>query len=727
MKACSTGPTASSCTATAAAGTWSMPHLDAGRCPGQEGCRHRLHSLRRRSAQGPSGERFLDWIGGYFEPHWSVNPHWTAKFEKFPDHPISRGVKPFEINDEWYYHMRFREGMKGVTPILTALPPKESLSRPDGPHSGNPAVRAAVLERKEPQHMAWAAEREGGGRGFGFTGGHDHWNWGDPNFRKLVLNAIVWCAHGEVPARRRRVAAAVTLEGARSEPGPEDKPANFDREAMRKKLKLPPDDASEKPSRGDSSRSASDRASKPVFASKRRHAADARPRGRDRCRHHRREAAVAGRHSTAATVSAATGPTGPSRGWSGSSGEKKLTELKWKSAKPGWGKVHVNKNCRRRAAQDQREGGRVRHRHARQQRDRSSICRRTAATRGSRPAAASTTAAPGKAAARRCSSLVYVKQPPARATLAAGGGNDSPERDAAKAVAESRRGRGPGSDALCQRAEISNITNIDIDHLGRVWVCEVKNYRGSSGSCRTPRPEGDRILVLEDTDGDGKCDKQTVFYQGRDIDSAHGICVLGNRVIVSASDKVLVFYDENGDLKADDKRKCCSAASAARSTTTASTPSSSAPTASSISTSATRASSSRTRTASRSSIRPATRSTASRKPYQEGMVFRCNLDGSERRDARLELPQQLGSGRRFVRHALAERQRRRRQQGRAHQLRHGVRQLRLQGRDDRRRLEDAAREHGEGDSAAALAPERSGRRAEAAAHRGGLADRHLRL
>ena len=146
--------------------------------------------------KGESGDKFLDWIGGYFETNWSVNPHWTAKFEKFPDHPISRGVKPFEINDEWYYHMRFREGMQGVTPILTALPPKESLSRPDGTHSGNPAVRQAVLERKEPQHVAWAAERPGGGRGFGFSGGHDHWNWGDPNFRKLVLNAIVWCAHG---------------------------------------------------------------------------------------------------------------------------------------------------------------------------------------------------------------------------------------------------------------------------------------------------------------------------------------------------------------------------------------------------------------------------------------------------------------------------------------------------------------------------------------------------
>src|SRR5262245_23509486 len=100
---------------------------------------------------GESGNKFLDWIGGYFEMNWSVNPHWTAKFEQFPNHPISRGVQPFEINDEWYYHMRFREAMRGVTPILTALPPKESLSRPDGSHQGNPHVRAAVLERKEPQ------------------------------------------------------------------------------------------------------------------------------------------------------------------------------------------------------------------------------------------------------------------------------------------------------------------------------------------------------------------------------------------------------------------------------------------------------------------------------------------------------------------------------------------------------------------------------------------------
>lgn len=147
--------------------------------------------------KGEGGEKFLDWIGGYFEAHWSVNPHWTANFESLPEHPITRGVEPFEIEDEWYYHMRFRENMAGVTPILTAVPPESTLSRPDGPHSGNPHVRKKV---GQPQHVAWARERDDGGRGFGFTGGHWHWNWEDNNFRRLVLNAILWTAHVQVPS-----------------------------------------------------------------------------------------------------------------------------------------------------------------------------------------------------------------------------------------------------------------------------------------------------------------------------------------------------------------------------------------------------------------------------------------------------------------------------------------------------------------------------------------------
>ena len=151
--------------------------------------------------EATAGQQLLDWVGGYFKVHWSVNPHWVLRGPTLPDHPITRGVRPYEIYDEWYYHMQFREGMRGVTPILSALPPETSLARPDGPHSGNPHARAAVLERREVQPVAWAAERAGGGRGFGFTGGHEHWNCGHPMQRKLVLNAIAWTAHADVPER----------------------------------------------------------------------------------------------------------------------------------------------------------------------------------------------------------------------------------------------------------------------------------------------------------------------------------------------------------------------------------------------------------------------------------------------------------------------------------------------------------------------------------------------
>lgn len=150
--------------------------------------------------KGPSGDAFLKWMGGYFEMNWSVNPHWDADYKTLPQHAVTRGVEPFKANDEWYYHMRFREGMKNVTPILTALPPKETLSRGDGTHSGNPAVREAVLTKGEPQHMMWVSENENGSRGFGFTGAHYHRNWQDNNFRKVVLNAIAWIAKAEVPA-----------------------------------------------------------------------------------------------------------------------------------------------------------------------------------------------------------------------------------------------------------------------------------------------------------------------------------------------------------------------------------------------------------------------------------------------------------------------------------------------------------------------------------------------
>ncbi|MEM0898067.1 MAG: ThuA domain-containing protein [Verrucomicrobiota bacterium] len=148
---------------------------------------------------GRAGELMLEAMGGYFETHWSVNPHWIAEIKTLPEHSITRGVKPFTQDDEWYYHMRFQPDMEGVTPILSAHPPQSTMERKDGPHSNNPQVRKAMAAG-EIQHIGWAYERPGGkGRGFGTTGGHYHHTWDSNDWRTLILNAIAWTAGVEVP------------------------------------------------------------------------------------------------------------------------------------------------------------------------------------------------------------------------------------------------------------------------------------------------------------------------------------------------------------------------------------------------------------------------------------------------------------------------------------------------------------------------------------------------
>jgi putative membrane-bound dehydrogenase-like protein len=111
----------------------------------------------------------------------------------------------------------------------------------------------------------------------------------------------------------------------------------------------------------------------------------------------------------------------------------------------------------------------------------------------------------------------------------------------------------PGVSASLFASEpmISSVTNLDIDHRGRVWVCEVMNYREHREN--GTRPEGDRILILEDVDGDGVADTSKTYYQGRDVDAALGICVLGNQVIVSCAPNIIVFTDEDGDDVPDRK------------------------------------------------------------------------------------------------------------------------------------------------------------------------------
>jgi Trehalose utilisation len=143
------------------------------------------------------GKEFQDWIGGYYENAWSCNPIWRPEFKEFPKHPIANGVKPFSAEDEWYFNMRFRPEMKGVTGILTAVPSDKTRN---GPYVYPQGPYKHIQDAKSrPEHMMWAVERDDGGRGVGFTGGHFHSNWKNDHYRKAVLNALVWICKLEVP------------------------------------------------------------------------------------------------------------------------------------------------------------------------------------------------------------------------------------------------------------------------------------------------------------------------------------------------------------------------------------------------------------------------------------------------------------------------------------------------------------------------------------------------
>lgn len=151
---------------------------------------------------GAPGEAMHRWIGGYYETNFSVNPMWKPPFDKLPNHPVTRGVQPFATHDEWYFNMRWTPDAAArsrVTPILVSTP-SDDVRRgpyvsPRGPYDH------IIADSGKAETMMWVYERPDGGRSFGFTGGHTHANWGDPNQRKVMLNALLWIAKVEVPAR----------------------------------------------------------------------------------------------------------------------------------------------------------------------------------------------------------------------------------------------------------------------------------------------------------------------------------------------------------------------------------------------------------------------------------------------------------------------------------------------------------------------------------------------
>lgn len=130
------------------------------------------------------GDRLRGWAGGNWEKG-GARAHWVAEFKAFPDHPATRGVEPFKIDDGFLTKNRFVPEKKGVTPLLRTVSPK------------TPGVK----ETSDEAIVAWAFDRPGGGRAFVFTGGHLHVSLAEVGYRRFLVNGILWSAGLDVPAK----------------------------------------------------------------------------------------------------------------------------------------------------------------------------------------------------------------------------------------------------------------------------------------------------------------------------------------------------------------------------------------------------------------------------------------------------------------------------------------------------------------------------------------------
>lgn len=122
------------------------------------------------------------WLGGVYVKGSSARGHWDSNHVDFPNHPITRGVTPWKINDGWLNAIQFVDGMKGITPLVWS----------GKKYAG---TRAGL----DGDIVAWAFERPKGGRSFAFTGLDAHSAWSLPGMRQLVLNGVLWSAGYEIP------------------------------------------------------------------------------------------------------------------------------------------------------------------------------------------------------------------------------------------------------------------------------------------------------------------------------------------------------------------------------------------------------------------------------------------------------------------------------------------------------------------------------------------------
>ncbi len=128
------------------------------------------------------GDRTRALAGAHWEAGYSLRAHWVAEFKDFPEHPITRGVTPFKIDDGWLWKLRFNSEMKGITPLLRTISPKDTKKTTE-----------------DEAIISWAYERPSKGKSFAFTGCHLHESWKLDGYRKYIVNGILWSAGVELP------------------------------------------------------------------------------------------------------------------------------------------------------------------------------------------------------------------------------------------------------------------------------------------------------------------------------------------------------------------------------------------------------------------------------------------------------------------------------------------------------------------------------------------------
>ncbi|WP_265594490.1 PVC-type heme-binding CxxCH protein [Haloferula sp. BvORR071] len=495
---------------------------------------------------------YRPWIGGAFETDFSVNPHWVADLHTLPNHPVSRGVGSLvEAYDEFYYNIRFREDRSKVFDLVTATPDRERMKR-----YINLWNQYGVEGLGKQQTLMWGVERPDGGRGVGFSGGHYHRNWSVDGFRKMVLNAIVWTAKIEVPA-----------DGVKSKPLTEDElNANLDDKGQKVRLKLVeagefkqlptapvqtereaafPQSGPKKFENAGLRKTAAKGAApvKPVAESPAMNSKSARL--------HEFKAKIEDAKELYLVASDNGDIACDWADWiepkiyfkDGSS--KDLTDLPWASAEAGWGTSQVGKNVDGKPLTiDKKTYEKGIGTHAASV----IVYKLPENVRGFTAKVGVDDGGmirDGQMSAADVKFAVYTEKPPQ-------------EGEEGDTLVPEEMFSTPDSNlevkVWATTPMLQNPTNIDFDAEGRLYVAEGVNYRSAKGT----RPEGDRIVVLSDTDGNGQADTSEVFVQDKNLESPLGVSVLGNQVVVSQPPDLIVYTDVNGDRKYDpavDKRE----------------------------------------------------------------------------------------------------------------------------------------------------------------------------